>query len=89
MLFAVTLSIFLNDTSQFMNIENIELNCKNYWWRNLLFIQNLYPLSEMCMSWSWYVATDFQLFILSSILLAFSAKYANVDSLSSQQIFLI
>lgn len=74
MLFAVTLSIFLNDMSQYIMVENIEANCKAYWWRNLLFIQNLYPLSEMCMTWSWYVAADFQLFALSSVLLAISAK---------------
>jgi hypothetical protein len=74
MLLAVTMSIFLNDTSQYAMIENIEENCKKYWWRNLLFIQNLYPLEESCMSWSWYVATDFQLFILASILVAISAK---------------
>ncbi|CRL08602.1 CLUMA_CG021290, isoform A [Clunio marinus] len=52
MLLAVTISIFLNDTSQYLMIENIEENCKNYWWRNVLCIQNFYPLSEMCMSWS-------------------------------------
>jgi hypothetical protein len=74
MLFAVTLSIFLNDTSQFAMIENIELNCKLNWWKNLLFIQNFFPLDQMCMSWSWYVATDFQLFALCSVLLAISAK---------------
>lgn len=74
MVFAVTISIFLNDTSQYMMIENIEANCKNYWWRNMLFIQNLYPLQDMCMSWSWYVATDFQLFALSSVIVAISAK---------------
>lgn len=49
MLFAVTMSMFLNDTSQFVPVENIEVNCKNYWWRNALLIQNLYPMSEMCL----------------------------------------
>lgn len=53
MLFATSLSIFMNDTSQFANIENIEENCKRFWWRNIIFIQNLFPLEEMCMSWSW------------------------------------
>ncbi|KAG5676993.1 hypothetical protein PVAND_006784 [Polypedilum vanderplanki] len=74
MLFAVSMSMCLNDTSQFLTVENIEVNCKNHWWRNLFFIQNLYPLSEMCLSWSWYVSTDFQLFIISSIILAISAR---------------
>ncbi|XP_070499419.1 nose resistant to fluoxetine protein 6-like [Chironomus tepperi] len=83
MLFAVTFSIILNDTSQFLPVENIEVNCKNYWWRNMLFIQNMYPLSEMCLSWSWYVSTDFQLFIIASIILAISMKNMKLSALIS------
>jgi peptidoglycan/LPS O-acetylase OafA/YrhL len=26
------------------------------WWRNLLYINNLYPESESCMPWAWYLA---------------------------------
>jgi peptidoglycan/LPS O-acetylase OafA/YrhL len=74
MLFAVSLSIFINDTSQFKSLEDIEGNCKNYWYRNLLFIQNFYPIDKMCLSWSWYVAADFQLFSISSALLVISKK---------------
>lgn len=73
-LLAVTASIFLNDKSQYFMIENIEENCKNYWWRNVLFIQNFYPLTEMCMSWSWFLAADFQLFVLSVILMEISVR---------------
>lgn len=40
-----------------------------YWWRNLLFINNFYPLSEMCMSWSWYLSVDFQCFTIGTIIL--------------------
>ncbi|CAO1315794.1 unnamed protein product [Diamesa hyperborea] len=75
MLIGIVLSIVQNDTSQFMMAENIEENCKKYWWRNLLYIQNFYPLTEMCLSWSWYLATDFQLFVFSTMLLILSLKY--------------
>lgn len=77
LIFNAVLAIFLNDTSQFFfpMSYDIEVNCKKYWWRNLLFIQNLYPGKELCLAWSWYVACDFQLFIISSFLLAISTKW--------------
>lgn len=40
-----------------------------YWWRNLLFINNFYPLSEVCLSWSWYLSVDFQCFTIGTIIL--------------------
>lgn len=74
MLIAGVVGIFLNDTSAFLMFEEIEDNCKAYWWRNVLMIQNFYPLDELCMTWSWYVAADFHLFTITSILLALSVK---------------
>lgn len=73
-LLAVSLAIFLNDTSQFLLLEDIEGNCKRFWWRNLLFIQNFYPFTEMCLSWSWFVAVDLQLFTVTSILMVLLKK---------------
>ena len=44
----------------------------NSWWKNLLYIQNLVDKDKECMFWAWYLAVDFQLFIISPIpLLAF------------------
>ncbi|XP_070555369.1 nose resistant to fluoxetine protein 6-like [Ptychodera flava] len=44
--------------------------CQNKWWANMLYINNLYPfpgtVSE-CMGWSWYLAVDMQLYIISPI----------------------
>lgn len=64
--------MYLNDTSQFNQFEDLEKNCKQYWWRNLLMIHNYFEQHDMCMSWSWYVAADFQLFAVASVLLAVS-----------------
>lgn len=75
MIIGVVLAIWLNDVSQFFMIEDIEGNCKKFWWRNLVLIQNFYPTSEICLIWSWYVAADFHLFIMFSILLALSVRY--------------
>lgn len=74
LLIAIIVAMFINDTSQFFMIEDVEGNCRRFWWRNLLMIQNLFPKDEICMTWSWYVAADFQLFIAASILLALSVK---------------
>ena len=44
-------------------------NCPKFWWRNLLNINNLWPESEMCAAWTWYLADDFQFFLYSPIFL--------------------
>lgn len=50
------------------------INCDLYWWRNLLYINNLYPQREMCMVWSWYMANDTQFYVVGIILLLISVK---------------
>ncbi|XP_057655917.1 nose resistant to fluoxetine protein 6-like [Diorhabda carinulata] len=39
--------------------------CKTYWWAPLLHIQNKVNHGDMCVSHSWYVDVDMQLYILS------------------------
>jgi len=43
--------------------------CYKYWWTNLLYINNFYPTNydDTCMAWTWYLATDMQLYILTPI----------------------
>lgn len=43
--------------------------CSQYWWRNLLYIQNFFPLSEECVAWGWYLANDMQFYIISPLLI--------------------
>lgn len=50
------------------------VTCDLYWWRNLLYINNLYPQREMCMVWSWYMANDTQFYVVGIILLLVSVK---------------
>ncbi|XP_037825920.1 uncharacterized protein LOC119613920 [Lucilia sericata] len=49
--------------------------CSKYWWRNILYINNFYPLTEICMIWSWYMANDMQFYIMATLLLILSARY--------------
>ncbi|XP_022910626.1 nose resistant to fluoxetine protein 6 [Onthophagus taurus] len=51
------------------------VNCPKYWWRNMLFINTLFPDSEMCMLWSWYLSDDTQFYVLGAIFLIVAASY--------------
>lgn len=42
---------------------NIE-ECKAHGWSNLLYINNFYPRNASCFGWVWYLANDFQMFLL-------------------------
>lgn len=43
--------------------------CAANWWSNLLYINNYVKSTEMCMFQTWYLAVDFQLFILSQFVI--------------------
>eukprot|EP00735_Rhodelphis_limneticus_P005799 TRINITY_DN1782_c0_g1::TRINITY_DN1782_c0_g1_i1::g.25168::m.25168 TRINITY_DN1782_c0_g1::TRINITY_DN1782_c0_g1_i1::g.25168 ORF type:complete len:761 (-),score=100.30,sp/Q09225/NRF6_CAEEL/28.78/3e-45,Acyl_transf_3/PF01757.17/4.4e+03,Acyl_transf_3/PF01757.17/6.8e+03,Acyl_transf_3/PF01757.17/2.2e-19 TRINITY_DN1782_c0_g1_i1:273-2555(-) len=42
--------------------------CTDYWWTNLLFINNLYPEHDKCFHWGWYLACDMQFYWLTPVL---------------------
>jgi len=42
--------------------------CLKYFWRNLLFIQNFFPEGEMCMAWSWSIAVEWQMYMVSPLI---------------------
>ena len=46
-------------------------NCQTYWWTNLLYINNFYPINykEQCIPWAWYLANDFQFFVVGMVVL--------------------
>ncbi|KAL5014134.1 hypothetical protein ScPMuIL_008404 [Solemya velum] len=41
--------------------------CKESWWTNLLYINNLVKTDKQCMGWSWYLANDMQFYVISPI----------------------
>ncbi|KAH9642830.1 hypothetical protein HF086_008461 [Spodoptera exigua] len=43
--------------------------CRNNWWSTLLHVQNFVHTRNMCIAHSWYMAIDFQLYILSPLVL--------------------
>uniref|UniRef100_A0A1B0GM99 Acyltransferase 3 domain-containing protein n=1 Tax=Phlebotomus papatasi TaxID=29031 RepID=A0A1B0GM99_PHLPP len=46
-----------------------------YWYRNMLFVQNFYPIQDMCNRWSWHVACDMQLYGIFIAILFIQTKY--------------
>ncbi|XP_016996092.2 O-acyltransferase like protein [Drosophila takahashii] len=49
--------------------------CRRHAMRNLFFIQNLFPISEMCGSWTWSLGCDMQLHMLAMLLLFGHTKH--------------
>ncbi|KAJ8973375.1 hypothetical protein NQ317_007188 [Molorchus minor] len=50
-------------------------NCPNFWWRNVLYINTLFPVQEMCMLWSWYLSDDTQFYVIGAIMLILAASH--------------
>ncbi|XP_052893013.1 nose resistant to fluoxetine protein 6-like [Anopheles moucheti] len=49
--------------------------CRTNWWANVLYVNNYVTVSEPCLQQTWYLATDFQLFIIGLALLALTWRY--------------
>ena len=49
----------------------IDAGCSKYWWTNLLYVNNFYPwkFNDECLTWSWYLANDMQLYIIAPLML--------------------
>ncbi|GAM20720.1 hypothetical protein SAMD00019534_038950 [Acytostelium subglobosum LB1] len=56
---------------------NVSSSCDQYWWTNLLYINNMYPatLDQECMGWSWYLANDMQFYLLAPFVLLAYRKF--------------
>ncbi|XP_050094113.1 nose resistant to fluoxetine protein 6-like [Anopheles aquasalis] len=65
---------YLVQTSKFWVHERFDRSCQQYWWRNLLYIQNLYPMGDICLSWTWSLACEMQYYMLFTGLLFVYAK---------------
>ncbi|KAL5011558.1 hypothetical protein ScPMuIL_010109 [Solemya velum] len=46
----------------------IDPNCRDYWWTNLLYINNFFDMTKMCMGWSWYLSNDMQFYVISPLM---------------------
>ncbi|EDV50944.1 nose resistant to fluoxetine protein 6 [Drosophila erecta] len=69
---------YIGDVSVYHINERFDEMCTRHWWRNLLFIQNLFDHRDMCANWSWSLACEMQFFILANALLFLYVKYPRV-----------
>ncbi|XP_076755818.1 nose resistant to fluoxetine protein 6 isoform X2 [Xylocopa sonorina] len=63
-------------------------NCPNYWWRNLLYINTLFPVEQMCMIWSWYVADDTQFYIVGAVILVLATNHFKIATFAMTTLLL-
>ena len=78
------LKIFpLLNSGPFWNLLDTDINfCNTYWWTNLLYINNLYPSgSQECYPVTWYLANDFQFFLILPFFAFFSVYYSHFISI--------
>ncbi|KYB27754.1 Nose resistant to fluoxetine protein 6-like Protein [Tribolium castaneum] len=49
--------------------QTISKPCEQYWWPFLLYIQNYYNYNDLCLTHTWYLSADMQMFILAPLVL--------------------
>ncbi|KAH0807828.1 hypothetical protein GEV33_014962 [Tenebrio molitor] len=54
---------------------NFQQPCANNWWSALLYVQNYVNVTDMCVIQSWYLNIDFQLYLISPLILYALWKY--------------
>lgn len=69
LLFVILITII---TPYFTNgpawVETMASQCREYWWVDVLYIQNFYPgFSQMCVGHTWYLANDMQFYVISPV----------------------
>ncbi|XP_055545537.1 nose resistant to fluoxetine protein 6 isoform X2 [Wyeomyia smithii] len=66
---------YLEQNSVFEPPTQDHVNCPKYWWRNILYVNTLFPVDQMCMLWSWYLSDDTQFYIIGAIILIIAVRH--------------
>lgn len=64
------LTLFNHLTSGPFWSQNIKLKeaCEKNWWLTLLYIQNFWDVKDICVSQTWFLAVDTQLYVLAPLI---------------------
>ncbi|EFX85286.1 hypothetical protein DAPPUDRAFT_314000 [Daphnia pulex] len=67
--FIATLIVYVGIGPYWYDVNKFSNACRNAWWRQFLYINNLFPLDPEygCMGQTWYLAVDMQLFFVSPL----------------------
>ncbi|XP_052759590.1 nose resistant to fluoxetine protein 6-like isoform X1 [Galleria mellonella] len=59
----------VSDGPFWQNVALATENCRQYWWSALLHIQNYVNSNQICLTHTWYLSVDMQLYIVCPIIL--------------------
>nr|XP_006815026.1 PREDICTED: nose resistant to fluoxetine protein 6-like [Saccoglossus kowalevskii] len=70
MLFYMYAEPWLGQGPVWYSITNKKM-CEDYWWTNILYINNFYPVNNIqgCIPWVWYLANDMQFHWISPLII--------------------
>lgn len=71
LLIYATLLKYIGHGPLWPNVVETSENCRESWWTNILYINNLVKVDKQCMAWTWFLANDMQFYVVSLILLFF------------------
>lgn len=56
--FAMYVMPYMGKGPLWNNYEKLVETCNTYWWTNILYINNLYPLNydDKCLNWTWFLS---------------------------------
>ena len=63
-------------------------NCIDYWWRDVLYINNLYPIQEMCVDYTWSLGLEVQFYVFCTVLFASLWRYPYIQKIASWMVVL-
>ncbi|XP_053710698.1 O-acyltransferase like protein-like [Synchiropus splendidus] len=69
MLLFIAVTSFFNGGPYWEKAKASGLECHQYWWTNVLLINNLFAKDLRCLSWTWYLSLDFQCFAITPLLI--------------------
>jgi peptidoglycan/LPS O-acetylase OafA/YrhL len=60
--------------------DMINDDCHDYWWTNLLFLNNFIPdgNGSRCMAWTWYLSNEIQFFLITPVILYIYSKLSKI-----------
>ena len=70
---------------RYLMVNTITSQCNESWWQHLFFGDNIGFIafnSQYCFAWGWYLACDFQLFLITPFFLWLYVKNANLGKLA-------
>ncbi|XP_045112789.1 nose resistant to fluoxetine protein 6-like isoform X2 [Portunus trituberculatus] len=68
-LFATVMRFMVTGPLKFMWDSSIYAYCKDFWWRDLIFVDNFYFDKPLCVGQAWYLGTDMQLYLVAPLII--------------------